>query len=358
MKISAIEYYPTSKRGGSEKAFFEVLTELKKRGNDIHIFYVKPGNLLEEYDKIGIGYTRLPEVEIKYTSTYNWLNLAKAARLINKFSPDCIYINQLSDSVLAGICKLFRRTKVVCHLRVPKQGNSKLFNTSGKLVDTFICVNNLIKQQYLPYFRNQQILVINDGINITKSLTPNNNKSYQTKAVYLGRISPEKGLLELLDAWILLKDKHQLNLQLDITGPSDSLIEQEYKEVVYQKILHNGLSHLVSLKPPVSNPIEYLKDYDFSIFPSTIDEAFGRTIPESILAGTPVFARNVGIVEEILAPSKKTMVYRTEEELADRILLFYQNQLDFEMENLKNHILSNYDINKNVLLIEKAFDLK
>lgn len=357
MKISAIEYYPTSKKGGSEKAFLEVLVGLKKRGHDIHIFYVKPGDLLIEYDKTGIKHTQLPDTEIKYTNISNWLNFIKAARIINTSSPDCIYINQLSDSALAAICKLSKKVKIICHLRVPKQGNSRLFNITGKLVDSFICVNHLIKQQYFPYFKNQNMLVISDAINISTSPTLSSNKSFQKKAVYLGRISPEKGILELLDTWVLLKEKYLLNIHLDITGPSDTPIEQEYKAEVNQKILKKGLGHLVSVQSPISNPIEYFRGYDFSVFPSIIDEAFGRTLPESILAGTPVFARKVGIVEEILAPNKEALVYKTNAELAERISIFYEGELEYQIEKLQSHIISNYDINKTVLLIEKAFDI-
>src|SRR5690606_28420476 len=131
-------------------------------------------------------------------------------------------------------------------------------------------------------------------------------------AAYLGRISPEKGLMELVGTWAVLNQLFNQKVRLTITGPASSEDELKFKEELKIKIKSLYLEEQIILQPPVSNPVEFFKQYDFSVFPSPINEAFGRTIPESILAGTPVFARRVGIVEEILAPAKKVFVYDTE----------------------------------------------
>ena len=352
MKIAAIEYYPTSTKGGSEKAFFEVLKNLQKMEHNVCLFYVKTGDLIAKYESCGIKCIQIPSFQITYKSLFNWLQLFKASTIINKYAADCIYINQLSDSPLAAICKILKKTKLICHLRVAKQGNSRLFQLTGKLIDKFICVNELIKQQYLEDFKRNIFFVINDGIEIPETfqiLT----KPVINHAVYLGRISPEKGLLKLLDTWMILINKYNLNIKLSLTGPSDSLLEKEYKSILKKKIEEFGLNNLIKLNNPISNPLAYLKDFDFSIFPSIVDEAFGRTIPESILAGTPIFARKVGIVEDILAPQKDIFIYETEENLAFKINQFYAKELNYDLEKLKSHLIKNYDISKNVKLIEK-----
>jgi glycosyltransferase involved in cell wall biosynthesis len=353
MKIVAIEYFPTTTKGGSEKAFFEVLAGLKNLGHEITVFYVLKGDLLLAYDKLGINHKQLPKTSIQYFNFKSWFNLVKSARLINNSSPDIIYINQLSDSVLASLCKLLRKVFITCHIRVPKTGNSRLFNLTGRLVDYFICVNHLIKAQYSNNFELRKIMVVNDGIKIPPFETLSQIKTIKSNtATYLGRISPEKGLTELLDTWQILNEKYNLKIRLDITGPADSVVEKNYKQELIKNIAQRKLSSLIHFKGPIHNPVQYFQSYDLSVFPSIWPEPFGRTIPESILGGTPVFARNVGIVNEILAPAKKELVYEKEKDLAEKIFQFYQKKIAIDIKELQKHILKNYDIDKNVLFIE------
>jgi glycosyltransferase involved in cell wall biosynthesis len=352
MKIAAIEYHPTSTKGGSEKAYFEVLVGLKELGHEITVFYTENGDYLRIYHSLGIRTQSIPEVAIKYTNLSSWMSLFKVARIINKSDPETIYINQLADSVLSVTCKFLRSVNIVCHIRVPKIGNSRIFNLSGRFVDRFICVNNLISGQYQHIFTKKKLTVINDGIKLSESKGLYSTKARRNTATFLGRISPEKGLLELIDTWCLLVKKYKLAIKLDITGPVPS--DDTYFKKVLKKIEDNKLSELVRIKAPVSNPIKHFMDYDFSIFPSIIDESFGRTIPESVLAGTPVFARKVGIVKEILEPSKDLLIYEKDEELAEKISDFYQINPEFDMEKLQKHIIENYDIDKNILLIEEV----
>jgi glycosyltransferase involved in cell wall biosynthesis len=353
MKIAAIEYHPTSTKGGSEKAFFEVLVGLKNLGHQIIIFYIKDGDYIVEYEKIGIKHIKIPKTEINYLNINNWFKFYKAAKIINNTRPDMIYINQLSDSVTAALCKLLRKVKIVCHIRVPKQGNSRMFNFTGKLIDNFMCVNYLIKAQYLPYFKEIKLNIINDGIKIPSNAPLNQREIQVSKATFLGRLSPEKGILNLLDTWLILKNKYNLEIQLDITGPSDSLKEKKHRQKIIDSISAKKLEHLVNIKSPISNSFEYFQGYDFSVFPSVIDESFGRTLPESILAGTPVFARNVGIAKEILSPLNTIFVYETESELADKIFSYYNLKSNYDFKKLQSHILLNYDIDKNIFLVEK-----
>ncbi len=352
MKIASIEYYPTSTRGGSEKAFFEVLIGLKKLGHEITVFYVKEGDYLDAYDKLGIQCVKLPLTEIKYLRLQSWLNLIRRAKTINLIEPDVIYINQLADTVTGAICKLFRNVRVICHLRVPKQGNSRLFNLAGKFVDYFICVNHLIVKQYLPHFRPQKLLVVNDGISISSNAPFPKKDVFNKTATFLGRLSPEKGILELLNTWQILKEKYGLDIELDITGPADSAIEIAYKQKIITRISEKKMESSIKINGAITNAIAHFQNYDFSVFPSIIDESFGRTLSESILAGTPVFARKVGIVEEILSPLKEIFVYETETELADKIFNYYQTTSNYDFGKLQSHIILNYDIDKNIFLID------
>jgi glycosyltransferase involved in cell wall biosynthesis len=356
LKIAAFECFPTSQRGGSEKAFFEVLIELSKLHFQILLFYNIYGDLIPKYEAAGIKCIKIPSLKINYLSFKNWYNLFCIGKKISNIKPDFLYVNYLADSPIVAITKLFsKKIKTICHLRVPKTGESKIFNFCGKYIDLFITVNLFIKIEYQCIFKPEKIIVINDGIVIPKRIYPLKLKK-NFSATYLGRISREKGILELIDAWQILVEKYQLEISLSITGPAVSREEIEYKKEVEEKIKIKGLEYLIKLKKPVLNVSDYLIKYDFSVFPSNWEEPFGRTIPESILAGVPIFARNVGIVNEILNPEKQSLIFNKEEELSYKIDQFYKGNITINMQSLQRHIIENYNVNENVKLIAKQLE--
>jgi glycosyltransferase involved in cell wall biosynthesis len=356
LKIAAFECFPTSQRGGSEKAFFEVLIGLSKLHFQILLFYNIYGDLIPKYEAAGIKCIKIPSLKIDYFSLKNWCNLLIIGKKISNIKPDFLYINYLADSPMAAVTKLFsKKIKTICHLRVPKIGESRVFNFCGKYIDLFISVNLFIKKEYQSIFKPAKIIVINDGIIIPYKIYPL-KLSKNFSATYLGRISHEKGILELIDAWQILIEKYQLKILLSITGPAVSDAEIEYKKKVATKIKTLKYSEIISIENPVNNVINHLKAFDFSLFPSIIDESFGRTISESILAGVPVFSRNVGIVNEILAPEKQTLIFKDEEELAYKIDQFYKGNIVIDMEGLQKHVIKNYNVDENVKLIAKHLE--
>ena len=351
MRIAAIESFPTSERGGSEKAFFEVLSRLKRLGHEIVVFYILEGDLISRYNSEGITCIQITGVNIQsYLKVRQYSNLIKSALKINSINPDLIYINQLLHAPLAILCKFLKKTKVVSHLRLPRLGDSLQLNSAGKKIDLLIAVNPKIKIQYSNLFRKSKILVIQDAIVIPKKLKE--EKEHKSRRVIcLGRISPEKGLDSVIEVWKRISNE---KLKLDIIGPVYSQEEKEYKSKLLQKIINYDLEELIHILPPVANPLDTISTYDLLIFPSSWQEPFGRTIPEAILAGVPVLSRNVGITSEILAPAADTLIFNNDEELKNKILSFYKEDLKFNIRDLQNHIITEYDVEKNVRHVENA----
>jgi glycosyltransferase involved in cell wall biosynthesis len=61
-----------------------------------------------------------------------------------------------------------------------------------------------------------------------------------------------------------------------------------------------GLGDRVRFLGHVTNVIDVFQLSDLSVLPSHWEEPFGRTIIESMMAGTPAVASNVGGISEIL----------------------------------------------------------
>ncbi len=107
-----------------------------------------------------------------------------------------------------------------------------------------------------------------------------------------GRLVPEKGLLELLDA--AKKWNSKITLAIAGAGPLENTIRdhtRKYKNIIY-------LGNIDSTKMPI-----YYSAADFLIVPSVHEEGFGRIVLESLACGTPVIGSNRGAIPEAMDKS-------------------------------------------------------
>lgn len=351
MRILAVEFYPTSKRGGSEKAYFEILTRLKKKGHEIVLAFCKRGDLVDQYEEAGISCVQIERTNIQnYFSLDEWRQLHSSYRKVrNRF--DVIYLNYLNDTPFGLLCKLLSRRKLVCHIRVSNITNCRQFRFTGKFVDNFIFLNKKQQFTYKTDYPKNFSTVISDGLEV--KLANRLPAPASWSAVYLGRLSPEKGLSDLIDTWKILKNQYRLSIPLTITGPIFSEEEKQYYKDICQMIRAANLERTIVISPAVSDPVSYLQQFSFSVFPSIIEETFGRTLVESVLAGRPVFARNIGVTGEILQPEKDKLVFTDTQDMAHKIYQYVSGEAKVNLEDLQHHVLKNYDIADKIDRVEQ-----
>lgn len=118
--------------------------------------------------------------------------------------------------------------------------------------------------------------------------------------VYSGRINKEKGVSELIDSMLQLKDTPQIKLM--IIGSSFFNDAQNEDGFIYQ---------LKSKSAPIKNRIvftgfipydkvpNYLHIADIAVLPSIWEEPFGLTIVEAMAAGLPLITTRSGGIPEI-----------------------------------------------------------
>ncbi len=107
--------------------------------------------------------------------------------------------------------------------------------------------------------------------------------------IYVGRLSKEKGIDTLCDAW----RQHGLKAPLKIIGGGP--LQQAVKQFAQQ---HSAVTYLGEL--PHDEVLEHLGDARCLIMPSQWFETFGRTIAESFSRGTPVIASRLGAMSELV----------------------------------------------------------
>ncbi len=120
-------------------------------------------------------------------------------------------------------------------------------------------------------------------------------------ALFVGRLSPEKGLRTLLDAWRRLKKPVPLVIAGD--GPLRTSLESEVEA--------SGLSHITFRgQLNASEAREAMKNAAFLVLPSLWYEGFPMVMVESLACGTPVVGSRLGAMEEVIADGRSGLHFK------------------------------------------------
>jgi glycosyltransferase involved in cell wall biosynthesis len=158
---------------------------------------------------------------------------------------------------------------------------------------TWDCVNILIAVSEF-----QRKILVSGGLpadkvvvksNFVRSDTWKAERNTENAALFVGRLSMEKGINTLLSAW----SSGRIPLRLKIIG--DGPMAQEVRTCA---AMNTSIEYL-GPKPPKVVYNEMAKAR-FLVFPSEWFETFGRTVIESFSQGSPVLAADFGCVRELV----------------------------------------------------------
>jgi glycosyltransferase involved in cell wall biosynthesis len=105
-------------------------------------------------------------------------------------------------------------------------------------------------------------------------------------ALFVGRLTPEKGLETLLDAWARLDGAYSLKIVGG--GPLEVLAATPRRGVEWLG------------RQPAERVLELMRDASILVFPSEWYEGFPMTLVEAFATGLPVVASALGSVAEIV----------------------------------------------------------
>lgn len=117
------------------------------------------------------------------------------------------------------------------------------------------------------------------------------------RLVYIARVVPIKGLMDLLSSMELLRNHGYPNLHLDVLGPTEHV--PEYYEACLAKIDALGLHDKVTIHGTV-NVREMLDQFDLLVLPS-YNEGQPIVILEAMAAGIPTVGSDVGGVAQLIS---------------------------------------------------------
>ncbi len=168
----------------------------------------------------------------------------------------------------------------------------------------------------------------------------------QEYAVFVGAISPEKGVIEAIEV------ANNLNIDLKIAGKVKLGYEKFFEKV----------SALIKNNPK----IEFIGEVDddqrnelvgkakVCLFPSMWQEPFGRVILESLAVGTPVVAFRKGSAPEILDACSGGFVVDSVSDMCKAVDYIYKNYPS--PEHCREYVQKNFSVEKSAKSYNKLYN--
>ena len=192
-----------------------------------------------------------------------------------------------------------------------------MINTWNKTVDAYIASTEFSKQKFIEgKLSSEKVFVKPNFIP-----DPNVGKGNGNFVLFVGRLSPEKGISFLLQTWKQLGSKITLKIVGD--GDLQSEVEQAANETI-------GIEYLG--RQPIDRVYDLMGQAKALIFPSLWYEGLPRTIIESFAKGTPVIASNLGAMSSLIEHQKTGLHFtpRSVEELNQQINWMLNNPLQWQ----------------------------
>jgi len=278
-------------QGGAEFQLLCLAKLLQSRNQDIEVLALTDYRYYLPF---------IVENHIKYSCVSNkghaFYRLLKAVKQINSKKPDLVisYIRKVSQVVLISRVLSGFRFKLIISERTSliKPWND-LFYFSLALLANKLTVNSIPKYEYIrkkfPHIKERTVFIPNI-IDIEKYSTIRRNKPEAgiTHISYVGRISPEKNLVNLLKAIHMVVVKG-IKVRLSLIGEANN---RSYLAEVNQMISELDLAKYVKYEGPSDNIFRVYENTDLLCLVS-IYEGFSNVLSEAISCGIPVIASNI-----------------------------------------------------------------
>jgi glycosyltransferase involved in cell wall biosynthesis len=309
--------------GGEDECFFQECRLLQTHGHDV-MTYVRDNKIIEKTPLWKIALQTLWSIE-DYQKIRNILrkekpNLIHVQNTFPLISPSIFYaahhegiptVLSLQNYRLYCLNAYFFRDGQICenciNQSIPWSGIRhrcyrksllgsivlaslialhRLLRTYQREVDAFITVTEFAKQKFANHgIPDQKIHVRANFI----TSPPTFSKDRESFFLYIGRLSPEKGIEVLLNAWKQLD--HRIELKIAGSGP----LEKQVQEAAMQQ---SNIEYLG--QQPIQEIYRLLSRAQALIFPSLWYEGMPRTIVEAFAQGTPVIASKLGAMATMI----------------------------------------------------------
>lgn len=202
-----------------------------------------------------------------------------------------------------------------------------------KMIDRYILLTGFAKSLFVnsSFGIGAERFVIKSNFKDPAAGYPDCPAQKKKHFLFVGRLSPEKGIKVLLDAFC------QSNFELYIAG--DGPLKQDVLDATRSNKKIRLLGNLDKENVELA-----MKECTALVFPSVWYEGMPMTIIEAFSAGTPVIAGNLGAMASLIVHGYNGLHYEAANAgaLAERLNV-WQNMTDQEQETYRRNALDTYE---------------
>ncbi|SEA82165.1 Glycosyltransferase involved in cell wall bisynthesis [Prevotella sp. tc2-28] len=317
-----------------------------------HYVYIKVTGL---WAKLKKKWHQLTRHEEYYHYTIEFY-LQEAIKDISRRSYDIILIENRPAYALK--LKEVSNAKLVYHLH-----NEKLDSKSEKALDIYnaatciITVSDYIKSRVLTINHyDKKTTTVYNGIDLHAFSSCNHSINRNSIGlqeddfvmVFSGRVTAEKGIMQLIEAMTLLQDLPRIKLLVigsSFYGNDDN--ENSFAKALREKAAHLSDRIIFTGFIPYAQMPNYLQIADIAVIPSVWDDPFPTTVLEALATGLPIIStRRGGIPEQVTEES--AILLDTDE--------YFVDNLATAIRNLYQHPEKRKALGQAGLLHSKYFD--
>jgi glycosyltransferase involved in cell wall biosynthesis len=262
----------------------------------------------------------------------------------SSLEPDLVHV---TNTLISGVVPAIKRqlnVPVVCGLHgedifingLPapyREQALDLIRENCQKIDHFITISQYYADYYAPLvgIPPEKITLVRPGIALKDYGLNLREPSHDMPLTigYLARISPEKGLHLLADAFIRLCQSGQFpNLRLKASGYL-SKVHHNYVKGIQARLDDAGLSDRVEIVGTVDRQqkLDFLSSIDLFALPTIYRDPKGLPVLEALANGVPVVQPNHGAFPELIQATGGGLLHEPENasDLADKLATLISN---------------------------------
>lgn len=329
--------------GGVQSVYRNILPELAKHNK---IFFLNPYSGEDDL-KISQNNIEIVDLLLKSPKALEWKKslfqkisvflkygiryfayFFSLVKFVNKKNIDLLYVSGKKEFFFALLIKYFCKVPYIYHAH--GFGKVEDINRFTKLAiknsKYVICVSsdvmNKIRKSGID---SDNIVVVSNGLNLEDAT----KKIEQVKlgcihdeqftVSFGGTIQPQKGVLTLVKAVMLLNEKGY-NIKLNLIGNCN---DEKYLD----EIKNNSSDNVVSVCGFADNIYEHFLATDIVILPSR-EESFGMVLLEAMYAKKAVIGSNIGGIPDIIVDGENGFLFECDNyiDLAEKISILYNDR--------------------------------
>jgi D-inositol-3-phosphate glycosyltransferase len=371
MRVGLFTPYYLPVVGGSELYVHDLAHFLKGKGYEVSIFATnvnlcKKSDLpivTKENSSIQIRRVRVLEKSRKFTKAFisSYIPAENFIREVNRRHFDILHFHNLTDLTFPTFLAHSKKPKILtCHTIYEVVNYHYIvgprlffFRRILNLMDVLHVLSNRdIKLLSRLRLESKKIIIIPPGVDTRRFNSSPNREG--NKVLFVGRISPEKGIETLLKALSVIDS----DFELWLIGPLQDLKYFYTLKEKFSRMFNEGkIRFLGSLA--YDKLAEYYAKADIFVLPSKM-ESFGLVLLEAMASRLPVISTNVGVASELIEEWKNGFIVPICDwkAMAERIeLLLTDKKLRAEMGETNRKIVEEkYDAYKNFEKVVRLYE--